>query len=206
MNVLIVARTRMSADRRCLGGLTDDNRSVRLLTDSGDNWDTACPLRIGQIWDIDFTPVPGVVPPHTEDVRCHGGRFLGRQPDLRSHLLTRIVPWRGSIRQVLGGVLRYTSSGSAYLSRRTGLPDHSTGYWTADAPLILNDDNKHYTYRDDNTAASLAYVGEPEPLPTVQAGELIRVSVARWWRPEDAGPELEERCYLQLSGWYDHDQ
>ena len=26
-------------------------------------------------------------------------------------------------------------------------------------------------------------------------------SQVRWWRPEGS-PEAEERCYLQLSGWY----
>ena len=29
----------------------------------------------------------------------------------------------------------------------------------------------------------------------------MRVSLARWWRPEDT-PEVEEKCYAQLSGWF----
>jgi hypothetical protein len=28
----------------------------------------------------------------------------------------------------------------------------------------------------------------------------MRISLARWWKPDDS--ELSERCYLQLSGWY----
>ena len=40
------------------------------------------------------------------------------------------------------------------------------------------------------------------PIKVIPAGTLVRVSLARWWRPEDSEPNFEERCYLQLSGWY----
>jgi hypothetical protein len=33
----------------------------------------------------------------------------------------------------------------------------------------------------------------------LEANTLLRLSLARWWQQ---APELEERCYLQLSGWY----
>ena len=48
----------------------------------------------------------------------------------------------------------------------------------------------------------LKYVGEESPIKVIPAGTLVRLSLARWWRPEDSEPNFEERCYLQLSGWY----
>ena len=35
----------------------------------------------------------------------------------------------------------------------------------------------------------------------IPAGTLIRISLARWWKPDDV--DIEHRCYLQLSGWYE---
>ncbi len=29
----------------------------------------------------------------------------------------------------------------------------------------------------------------------------MRLSLAKWWKPEDSN--VEARCYLQLSGWYE---
>lgn len=46
---------------------------------------------------------------------------------------------------------------------------------------------------------SIKYVGFAEPINKIPAGTLVRVSLARWWRPTETS---EERCYLQLSGWY----
>ena len=48
----------------------------------------------------------------------------------------------------------------------------------------------------------LKYVGEESPIKVIPAGTLVRLSLARWWRPEKSEPNFEERCYLQLSGWY----
>ncbi len=46
-----------------------------------------------------------------------------------------------------------------------------------------------------------AFVGFQEPLAEIPAGAVVRISLAHWWRPRDH-PEEEERCYLQLSGWF----
>ena len=78
----------------------------------------------------------------------------------------------------------------------------STGFWIPDRDLMLRADAKHYDYPDGCVARGLSYVGEPKPLPLLPAGTLIRVSLARWWKPDDAEPGFEERCYLQLSGWF----
>jgi hypothetical protein len=46
----------------------------------------------------------------------------------------------------------------------------------------------------------ITYVGFEPAIELITHGSLVRVSLARWWRPDD---DSEERCYLQLSGWYD---
>ncbi len=48
---------------------------------------------------------------------------------------------------------------------------------------------------------TIPYVGLKEnPPEIIPQGTLLRLSLAHWWTPEDA--DTEERCYLQLSGWY----
>ena len=48
---------------------------------------------------------------------------------------------------------------------------------------------------------TLTFVGFQEPIETIPAGALVRVSLAHWWRPED-DQTGELRCYVQLSGWF----
>jgi epoxyqueuosine reductase len=52
--------------------------------------------------------------------------------------------------------------------------------------------------------ADLAAVAElqPPPPPTIPAGTLVRVSLARWWRPDANDTSFPERCFVQLSGWF----
>lgn len=202
MNVLIVGRTKMGSTTRCIGGISHDGRSVRLLIGNGGSWDTTAPFQIGQVWDIEYTPIQHFVAPHTEDVLVLNYRLLGAQANLRAYLLTRVHPWRGAINQLFGGALGYTSNGNGYVCERLGVPGHSTWFWIPDRDLTLRVDGKHYDYTAGHLPRGLSYVGEPPPLPILPAGTLVRVSLARWWKPEDADPEFEARCYLQLSGWF----
>lgn len=43
----------------------------------------------------------------------------------------------------------------------------------------------------------LKFVGFQEHVSRIQAGTIIRLSLANWWDGQG-----EDRCYLQLSGWY----
>jgi ATP-dependent DNA helicase RecQ len=202
MNVLIVGRTKMGGSARCVGGIAHDGKSVRLLTNIGANWDTTAPFQVGDIWDITYIPTAAPTPPHTEDVVVSHYTYVGPEPNLRAHLLTRLIPWQGSIDQVFGGVLGYTASSNGYICHRLGVPGYSTWFWTPDRDLTLRADGRHIDYVDGCQSRGMSYVGEPNALPIVPAGTLTRVSLARWWKPADAEPEFEERCYLQLSGWY----
>lgn len=192
----------MGGNTRCIGGLAHEGSSVRLLTSTGDNHHTSAPFQIGQVWDLGYTPRPQLVPPHVEDVLVTAEQYVCDQANLRAHLLRRVAPWRGGIDQIFGGLVRYTGSGNGYVCERIGIPDRSTGFWIPDRDLHRRDDAKHYDYGTGLPRRGLSYVGEETPIDPIPAGALLRVSLARWWKPSDAEPGFEERCYLQLSGWF----
>ena len=201
MNVLIVARTKMSGTSRCIGGLAQDGTSLRLLTSSGDNHDTSAPFQMGQIWELTYVHRSELIAPHVEDVLVTSMSHVCNVPNLGEYILKRITPWQGSVDQLFGGVVEYTGKDSGYVSRRR-VPTGSTGFWIPDCDLKLRDDKKHYDYVTRQLRRGLSYVGEASPIENILAGTLVRVSLARWWKPRDAESGFEERCYLQLSGWY----
>jgi hypothetical protein len=192
----------MGSTRRCIGGLTVDGESVRLLDASGNNPGTESSYQVGQIWDLIFTRPATLQPPHVEDVLVQRASFIGVQPDLGRHLLTRVRPWRGGIDQLFDGLVQFTWQNNGYISERVGVPASSTGFWVPDRKLVLRSDGKHYDYNGGAGDRGLSYVGESTPAADLPPGSLVRVSLARWWAPENASPGTEQRCYLQLSGWY----
>ncbi len=203
MNVLILGRTKMgNSPKRCIGGIAHNGKSVRLMRGADTYWDTSAPFQIGQIWDITYTPAESTIAPHTENVMVSQYQMAGNQSNLRAHLLARVEPWRGSINQIFGGMLGYTKDNNGFICQRLGVPGQSTWFWIPDRDLILRGDGKHYDYREGYLPRGLSYVGEPAALPAIPAGTLIRVSLATWWKQKEAAPDFEERCYLQLSGWF----
>lgn len=201
MRVLILGRTKMGGGARCIGGLAADGTAVRLLQAVNRNWSQDAPFQIGELWDLSYTASPEINPPHVEDVIVSTKARVRRVKDLRQHLLSRVTPWRGGTHDIFDGNLRFTGSNNGYICRSAGVPTCSTGFWIADRPLTLRDDGRHYDYPARFARRGLAYVGEAEAKPRIETGTLLRVSLARWWRPPDVD-EIEERCYLQLSGWF----
>ena len=202
MRALVVSRTRMQP-RHCVGALLTDGTSIRLLEADGSNQSPNSPFQVGQIWDIDYRK-PQVTPPHVEDVIVtrRGARPVRAIPadQLASRIKRIIDPWRGSIAELFDGKVAFTANSNGYVCERLGIPGRSTWFWIPDRSLQLRCDGRHYDYLGDG----MAYVGVsprhedlPEALP---AGTLVRVSLARWWRPDDSDSEM--RCYLQMSGWY----
>jgi hypothetical protein len=81
----------------------------------------------------------------------------------------------------------------------------STGFWLPDRPLTLQEEaagRHYYVYPGLGGVRRLRYVGATEPLLEIREDQLVRVSLARWWQPDD-DPAMELRCYLQLSGSYE---
>lgn len=98
--------------------------------------------------------------------------------------------------------MKFTGSGNGFISKSGGVPGYSTWFWLPDKALTLCSDSKHYEYPAMFGGRGLSYVGEPDPVQIIPAHSLVRVSLARWWKQTDADADFEERCYLQLSGWY----
>ncbi len=200
MNVLIVARTRMREGMRCIGGITRKCQPLRLMTADGSYQSTSCPFHVGDVWELQYRAMDTVRPPHVENVcvDMDNVRRLRRHSHLQRLLRNYATTCCGSIDRLFRGLLQFTTKGSGYISHRTGVPDGSTAFWIPDRDLERTDDGKHYMY---NRGRRLVYVGEPEPVPVIPAGTVVRVSLATWWKPPDSDLK-EERCYLQLSGWY----
>src|SRR6185312_12742353 len=108
-NVLIVARTKMYGAKVCVGALSDQHESLRLMNRHCES-DIArnVPYRIGQWWDIDCEPCGAQRPPHIEDVSVLNARQIGEEKDLKSYLLNNTSPWEGTIDALFDGRIRFT--------------------------------------------------------------------------------------------------
>src|SRR5436190_14762237 len=115
MNVLVVARTRMSGDRVCVGGIgLETGRSLRLLRSDGRNLHENREIRPGEVWDLTYRDHPSRKPPHVEDVIVSHGTPLRIVTDIHAELLTLVEPWRGPLESIFDGRLRTNANGRAY--------------------------------------------------------------------------------------------
>jgi len=202
MEVLITSKTH-KRKAACVGGLViNNNRFVRLLNPG--SWDQYADttFNVGDIWDIRFTTEDDVEPPHIEDVIIHTKRFVRKVEGFTAFIQNIEVPvFRGSAYSIFNGLLGWTGHGSGFIEASGEFPDNSVGFWISDKDLRYDD--THYVYPAPGIYAGtkkLKYVGFENPVEVIPAGTLLRISLARWWKPEDS--DMEERCYLQLSGWY----
>ena len=203
MKVVIVAKTRQGS-RACIGGLTFEGQSVRLLAaDAAVNTHANQDYQVGEVWDVSGAPAEQIVPPHVENFVVHARRRLGVISDCVALIQRHLPIADGSWQQLYDGLLQPTPTGALFIAARTGVPSFSTTFWRPDQPLTRAEDGKRirYRYQTSTGACTLVFVGFQEPLETLPAGALLRVSLAHWWRPpQDADMEL--RCYAQLSGWF----
>ncbi len=204
MEILITSKTH-KGKAACVGGLfLANNRLVRLLNPG--NWDQYADtdFNIGDIWDIEFYDRQDIEPPHIEDIIIQYKQYLRQVDDISAFLLNcGVTIFRGAPNQIFNGKLGWTGNGGGYLGNRDNLPANSVGFWISDKDLTLDQDGKHYNYPSDNIFAQtkrFPYVGFAPKVNIIPQGTLLRISLARWWKPEDS--DLLERCYLQLSGWY----
>lgn len=206
--VVIVSRTKMAEGRVCVGGIDAENSSpVRLLDETGcHEYLSDCPYEIGELWNIEYIRDHRRDAPHTEDVKVINRSRIGPIPISMIEALNRTTTkiYKGSLRDTFEGCLQYTSSGSMYINN-DNVPTHSTCFWLSDRDLYRDDFNNkiRYKYKDGTLryGFSMPYVGLESPCEVIPKGTLIRLSLAHWWSPADS--DQEERCYLQLSGWYD---
>ena len=200
MYVLIVSRTQMS-NGVCVGGI-DENTGylIRLHNDRGGNLPSDAPYQIGDRWQMNVQPAWNARPfPHIEDRQTTPIKKIenigvdGVIQFIRTHNMgARLAT--GDIRNTFQGKLILEGTKN-YISRNA-IPQFSTQFWISDRDLVHRIQyGKHFYFYNN---IRLKYVGFQECLDIIPRGTIIRLSLANWW---DDGSG-EDRCYLQLSGWY----
>lgn len=198
--VLIVSRTRMR-NGVCVGGISiEECNFVRLHTETGANLSDVAPYEIGEIWEMELKdPWNPRKAPHTEDMMVINANLLEKisRDSLSFEIKRTSVPIsKGDIEDVFNRCLKFTSKGKGYVNCEN-VPDNSVAFWICDDDLIPVEDYGRTIFRYKNKR--IPFVGF-QNVERIKAGTLIRLSLANWWSPED--DDCEERCYLQLSGWY----
>jgi hypothetical protein len=204
MSILVVARTRMTGGRVCVGAIDrHSGASLRLLTHDGKNIPGDHRIRPSELWNVQCTPAPRLRPPHTEDVFVTGGRRLERVADMRAAIVDLLDPWECELDEIFDGRLSFRDSGRAFLGPEPPLIQYSTGFWIASQPLRLSrfeEKGRSYWVPDGKRIRNVTYVGMEDPSALIPRDALVRFALARWWAfPRDVG---DERCSLMLSGWY----
>lgn len=203
--IIIVSKTHMTS-AACIGALATNGKYIRLLNEGGCNQPVDTEFEVRQVWEVEFEERTDKKPPHIEDVIIKSKKLKGTLKDELTML--KIVQkfnasiWRGSPDVLFDGLLQWTDSGSGYVSDNSSIPNNSVGFWIPDKDLTKNIFYEKVRYGYPKTAnwRSLPYVGFEEAVEVIPAGTLVRVSLARWW---DTNGTTEDRCSLQLSGWYD---
>lgn len=214
-DVIVVAKTKMSHGA-CVGGLLTNGRFVRLLNASGYNQDEDCEYDVGDVFEIQFVEKANCQKPHVEDIRVfdseYSGTLSGEELIARIKEIGQAHFWEGSTEVLFNEKIHWTKSGSGYISEDDATT-YSVGFWIPDTKLTRSDYKGHVRYSyplyekgasgfaGNRLWRSIPYVGFDDPVDEIPSGTLLRVSLARWWKPDDA-EEMPERCYLQLSGWY----
>ncbi len=213
MRVLILSKTKMK-QALCVGGITQDGILVRLLTKECYNQPLHTSLRIGQVWEIEYKRRENCIAPHVEDICILSQKYTKKQYTFveiveildKFHRKNKITIWRGHPeKNLFDGCIIWSLSESSFDCTLIGyinescIPNHSVGFWLPDKDLSLC--GERYEYYDEETGIvfSIKYVGEVPPIKVIPAYTLCRISLARWW---DTNGRSEQRCYLQLSGFY----
>lgn len=194
MRCLIVSKTR-AVQSVCIGAISTDGTCLRLTERPNYPFlPQNTHYEIGQVWDIECTPSENITPPHVEDVLVHRYRYLYSRSDMETVLKQLISPWKGHVIEVFDRKTRYTNNGSRYI--QDDIPDCSVGFWISNKALEFRD--SYYWY----DRFRMKYVGLSTPPKVISAGKLVRVSLSRWFKPQDIEDNFPARCYLQISGVY----
>ena len=221
--ILIVSRTQMK-NGVCVGGIDLNSLElIRLHNDRGGNLTIDTPYQIGEIWEMNVEfPWNPRTKPHVEDRMTTPLSLLGHisMQDISKYLKGNFVDVKIAQRnnnytshffidgentksKIVKGTLDVTFEGKLQFAGRSryigevDIPNFSTQFWIADKPLFhrVSFEKDYYVY--DNTY--IRFVGFQDKIDVIPEGTIIRLSLANWWDGDGSG---EERCYLQLSGWY----
>jgi len=199
--VLIVSKTKMT-NGVCIGGINEQSGElIRLHNERGGNLTKDAPYEIGDRWEMSVSTAWNArEAPHVEDKQTVPIRKIenigirGIINFITLHYFgSRLT--RGKIQETFEGCLNF--QGYRNFVNRNRIPSFSTQFWIADQDLvhIKSFDKDYYVY----DSIRVKFVGYQAPVNRIPAGTIIRLSLANWWNGDGSG---EDRCYLQLSGWY----
>lgn len=199
--ILIVSKTQMH-NGVCVGGIDEQTcELVRIHNERGGNLSSDAPYEIGDRWEMKVETAWNVrYKPHVEDKQTTPIRYIeniglaGIISFINSHYFgSRLT--RGKIQDAFEGCLNF--QGFRNFVNRKRIPSFSTQFWVSDKDLlhIKSFDKDYYVYE----SIRIKFVGYQVPVTRIPAGTIIRLSLANWWNGDGSG---EDRCYLQLSGWY----
>lgn len=199
--ILIVSKTQMRSGV-CVGGIDESTcELVRIHNERGGNLSFDAPYEIGDRWEMNVETAWNVRPvPHIEDKQSSPIRKInnvgvaGIITFIKSHNFGPRLT-NGPITNIFEGCVNF--QGLKNFVNRQRIPSFSTQFWIADQDLIhfTQFGNHYYKYG----GVRLKFVGYQEHVARIPAGTIIRLSLAGWWNGDGSG---EERCFLQLSGWY----
>lgn len=206
MEVLILSKTKYGPTQFCVGGICVITKQfVRLLNQGGYYQPASTQFNIGDIWDISFTPTTFKKEPHNEDVTIHSYKFIRKVYQLETYIKNMgVAIWNNSIANIFEGKILWQKNGKGYFSENIkNYPNHSVGFWISDVDLRHQKVGQQdlYIYENNGLYRQIVYKGNQSVISVIPKGKLIRLSLAKWWKPEDS--IMEARCYLQLSGWYE---
>ncbi len=201
---VVVAKTRMR-NNICVGAVDVENgRSIRLVPRERPEYHSwrSFDAPIGAVVALRCARPEWVEPPHVEDALVDQLKTVDRIDDLSEWIRNHCDVWTGDRSCMFGGAIRFTSRGKAFVQRGDPLPSGSVGFWELPADMAIQGGKEKARYvMGDRSPVDVPYVGLNEPIPVIPAGTLLRVSLSRWWRPDDAS--MPESCWLQLSGFFD---
>ena len=199
--VLIVSKTQMR-NGICVGGVDEKScELIRIHNERGGNLSEDAPYEIGDRWEMVVENAWNARPfPHIEDKQTTPIQKLGNVgingiiDFINSHHFGCKLT-RGDLSQTFEGCLNF--HGNKNFVNREKIPSFSTQFWVADADLthIESFEKHYYIYK----GTRIKFVGCQPIVERIPAGTIIRLSLANWW---DGDGSAEDRCYLQLSGWY----
>src|SRR5215469_9897156 len=108
MKVLIVGKTRRGSGA-CVGGITEDGRSVRLIAGHAHSNERAgLEYEIGEVWEVESIPDPDIIPPHVENIIVLHAQRLRCSQKVAQTIYRFMPPAEGGAEKLFDGLVQST--------------------------------------------------------------------------------------------------
>jgi len=203
----------MGMDGRCIGAYDiDRNINIRLLNAGGRKQPPEFPYRVGdkikaKYYNLDCSKIKS---PHTEDVCLISHEYCRSysMEALEKSIKSKDLVVQGGLIDCFNGSLKSEKldtedgrRGSLCVMPGESL-GHSVCFWEADRDLKLSFNSYRklsYNCDTDGRTVKIPFIGDHVPEEEISKGKIVRLSLARWWRPNE---KHHWRCQPQLSGCY----